>query len=59
MQWKDVARPRKGDLASHVSGELDSREVTRVEGEQVWLWILVSEAGPFPVENYTYKRKSE
>ena len=40
-----------GDLAEHKDG-MDPRTVLRVEGEQIWLDIMGSEAGPFPAENY-------
>ena len=37
-----------GDLADHVSGELDPREVVRVDGSYVYLNILGQTCGPFP-----------
>lgn len=46
-----------GDIADHVSRELDPRVVTRVEGDQVWIWILTGDCGPLPIENYTYSRE--
>ena len=49
---------KAGDIATHVEGNLDSREVTQVdENGGVWLWLLTREAGPFPIENYTFKRR--
>lgn len=56
--WIDIdpADVRPGDIANHVEG-LDSREVTRVDGSQVWLYLLTSEGGPFPKMNYTFKRR--
>ena len=45
-----------GDLADHVSGELDPREVVRVDGSYVYLDILGQTCGPFPKENYTFTR---
>lgn len=53
--------PQPGDLADHRSGELDPRRVTRVteDGTGVYLDILCSESGPFPVENYEFARDVE
>lgn len=49
---------RAGDIATHVDGNLDSREVTRVDEDGgLYLWLLTREAGPFPMENYTYRRR--
>ena len=45
-----------GDSADHVSGELDPREVVRVDGRYVYLDILGQTCGPFPKENYTFTR---
>lgn len=45
-----------GDLADHVSGELDPREVVRVDGNYVYLDILGQTCGPFPKDNYTFTR---
>ena len=52
----DVSDPRPGDLATHLHQELDPRRVTRVEGDQVYLFLLVEEAGPFPAANYRFSR---
>lgn len=57
--WQTVDEPQPGDLALHKDGWLDGRIVTRVEGRSVWLYFLGKEAGPFPAENYTYKREGE
>lgn len=57
--WQTVDEPQPDDLALHKDGWLDGRIVTRVEGGSVWLYILGKEAGPFPAENYTYKRYLE
>lgn len=49
---------KPGDWALHVGKHLDAREVTKVRhitGE-VWLFLLTTETGPFPLENYTYTR---
>lgn len=45
-----------GDLADHISGELDPREVVRVDGRYVYLDIFGQTYGPFPKENYTFTR---
>ena len=45
-----------GDLADHVSGELDPRKVVRVDGIYVYLDILGQTCGPFPKDNYTFTR---
>lgn len=45
-----------GDLADHVSGVLDPREVVRVDGSYVYLDILGQTCGPFPKDNYTFTR---
>ena len=45
-----------GDSADHVSGELDPREVVRVDGSYVYLNILGQTCGPFPKSNYTFTR---
>lgn len=47
---------KPGDLADHVDRKLDPRRVTKVEGDRVWLWFIVSDGGPFPLTNYTYTR---
>lgn len=54
----DVTEPQPGDWADHVSGDLDPREVARVEGDSVWLLIFGNEIGPFPRDNYTYIREA-
>lgn len=41
-----------GDWADHKSGQLDPREVTRVEADGIYLDLGGSEIGPFPAENY-------
>ena len=45
-----------GDLADHISGELDPREVVRVDGRYVYLDIFGQTYGPFPKESYTFTR---
>jgi len=63
--YEEVMIPKSGDWAEHVQG-LDPRQVTRVElGESslsprgvIWLDLRGVEIGPFPVENYTFKRAS-
>ena len=45
-----------GDMADHVSGGLDPREVVRVDGSYVYLDILGQTCGPFPKDNYTFTR---
>lgn len=51
-----------GDTAWHVAGH-DPRQVTKVDlidGEWfVWLWLLTSECGPCPADNYTFTREEE
>lgn len=48
--------PQPDDWADHVSGDLDPRQVSRVEGTQVWIMIGNTEVGPLPIENYSYTR---
>ena len=53
----DELRPRVGDSALHISGELDARTVIRVDGHDVWLQGFGDdEIGPCPVLNYRYHR---
>lgn len=49
--------PVVGAMASHISGALDPRMVTKVStlGNQVWLRLPGGEAGPFPASNYVYQ----
>lgn len=54
-----VTDVKPGDYASHKYRDLDRREVTRIEGDQVWLYLLTGEAGPFPADNYTFVRERE
>jgi hypothetical protein len=57
-EWKKVTTPQPGDLADHRSRELDPREVARVDGDMIWLYLMgPNEHGPFPAENYTFKRR--
>jgi hypothetical protein len=53
-----MTEPRPGDWALHRNNQLDAREVARVEGRYVWIFIGASKAGPYPRENYTFSRKS-
>lgn len=48
-----------GDWALHYSGDLDPREVVKVDPieDRVWLYILTGPAGPYPATNYEYSRK--
>lgn len=49
-----------GDWIEPHSRELDPREVARVEGDQVWLYLLGDEPyGPFPLDNYVLTRKAD
>lgn len=57
QRWYTVSHPEPGDVATAVFAELDDRKVSRVEGDSVWLQLITSEAGPFPVSNYTYQRR--
>jgi len=52
--------PQVGDLAYHVTRDLDPREVTRVVrlasgAYMVWLDIMGEETGPFPADQYTFE----
>lgn len=47
---------RPGDWADHRSRTLDPRQVTQIEGGQVWLDLLLGPSGPYPARNYTYER---
>ena len=54
--------PQVGDLAYHVTRDLDPREVTKVEQNSrgqwfVWLDILGKETGPLPADQYTFDRE--
>lgn len=57
--WEDVEYPKVGDLATHVSGTLDSRIVTKLSNasEQIYLKAGTGEIGPFDMEDYTYRRE--
>lgn len=60
----EVEIPQEGDWATHRGLELDAREVVRVEprrdgGYDVWLNLLASVHGPFPGENYVFRRPLE
>lgn len=63
MGWHRVKATavKPGDIATHRNGQLDSRRVTRVEGSDIWLELLVSgkEHGPFPRRNYVFERHEE
>ena len=51
-----------GDIATHIDGHLDPREVARIDHEkqEVWLYLLTDEpAGPFPLRNYRYSRRED
>lgn len=57
VRFVDVDDPKPGDIATHKNGELDPRSVTKVEGDSIWLFILINPPyGPLPKDNYTYKR---
>lgn len=57
MSTTKVTTPRPGDRADHKSGELDPREVARVDGDRIWLYLLTDEpSGPFDAVNYTFTR---
>lgn len=57
---KNVKNPQPGDVADHRTRDLDPRTVARVEGDQVWLYLVTNEpSGPFPAANYTYKRETK
>lgn len=55
-KWETVRDPQPGDLATHVDGHLDSREVTKVTEEGIWIHLFTQDTGPLPVENYTFER---
>ena len=60
MQFIDVSieDAQPGDLALHVNGQLDAREVVAVNGaKSVVLDIMGKLAGPLPKKNYTYRRR--
>jgi hypothetical protein len=58
LKMMPVPTPMPGDIATHKSGTLDSRQVTKIDLAGVYLSIgRGEEFGPFPVENYTYKRR--
>lgn len=56
-EWIKVKSPQVGDLASHKFQDLDSREVVKVEGSNLWLLMAGAPAGPFQIRNYTFKRQ--
>lgn len=59
MKIINVESPEPGDMADHKFRDLDPRPVAKVEGDQVWLQIGESIAGPVPVSNYSYTRVIE
>lgn len=61
-EWRDLdvtENPEPGDMAFKKGTELDGREVTIVEPEEgmFWFHLLVSESGPYAVEDYTFRRR--
>jgi hypothetical protein len=52
-EWIEV-----GDWVEPHSRELDPREVAKIEGDQLWLYLLTDDpVGPFPIDNYIVSRK--
>lgn len=49
---------RPGDIADHVSGSLDPREVSRVDAHNIWLRLDGGDFGPCPKLNYTFIRRT-
>lgn len=49
---------RRGDVAEHKSGQLDSRLVAEIDIETNSVWLEMGEEmiGPFPADNYRYFR---
>jgi hypothetical protein len=60
VTYKTIRRDRvkPGDLALHKDNQLDAREVARVDGDSIWIWIGRDPFGPYPRENYTYSRRT-
>lgn len=53
--FRDDARP--GDIAEHINGQLDPREVVAIDDQLVWLrGVTDSPMGPFPRTNYHFFR---
>jgi hypothetical protein len=49
-----------GDWVEPHSRDLDPREVARIEGDKVWLYILTDkQMGPFPLDNYVLAHKGQ
>lgn len=47
-----------GDWVEPHSRDLDPREVAKIEGDKLWLWLFTDKpAGPFPIDNYMITRK--
>lgn len=59
MTGQDARSIGVGDLVQPWGRELDPREVAKVEGDQIWLYLLTNiPAGPFPLDNYEVVRKA-
>lgn len=59
-EWRDLdvtENPEPGDICFKKGTELDGREVTIVEGAAFWFSLLVSESGPYDVQDYTFRRR--
>lgn len=53
-EWIEV-----GDWVEPWNHSLDPREVAKIEGDQLWLFILTDKPqGPFPIDNYIVTRKA-
>lgn len=59
-EWRDLGDEEfveVGDMAFHLDGH-DPREVARLDPPgMIWLHLINSESGPYPMENYTFRRR--
>lgn len=63
--WRDIPlhKVKPGDFATHVNGELDARRVVGVvraldpQKDAIWIELFDTDAGPYPLSNYTYRRR--
>lgn len=59
-EWRDLDQDERvevGDMAFKKGTELDGREVTIAYEDMFWMRLPNSESGPYPIEDYTFRRR--